>query len=310
MQHATNKPKDSNLKHAISISLGSSSRDKVVEIELLDQPVRIERRGTDGDVEKATALFNELDGQVDALGVGGIDLWIQLDDKRYNITAAQKMVRNVKQTPVVDGTGLKNTLERHVVHTLIEQLGNRYTTGCVLLTAAVDRYGMTLAFVEQSYEVIFGDIMFALGLPIPIRSFKTFERVASLLTWPATKLPISVLYPTGEKQNEIVPRFEKWYAWASVIGGDCHFIKRHMPDDLSGKVIVTNTTTPEDLAMFKARGVAHVMTTTPIINGRSFGTNLMEAALTAVSGKKRPLTFAELNEIIDTLGLRPTVHYL
>ncbi|MCP5095537.1 MAG: quinate 5-dehydrogenase, partial [Chloroflexi bacterium] len=64
------------MKRAVSVSLGSSTRDKVVEIELLGEQVRIERRGTDGDVEKATALFTELDGQVDALGVGGIDLWV------------------------------------------------------------------------------------------------------------------------------------------------------------------------------------------------------------------------------------------
>jgi hypothetical protein len=28
-----------------------------------------------------------------------------------------------------------------------------------------------------------------------------------------------------------------------VIAGDCHYITRYMPDDLEGKVIVTNTTT-------------------------------------------------------------------
>lgn len=298
------------MKKAVSISLGSSSRDKVAEIELLGETVQIERRGTDGDVAKAARLFSELDGQVDALGVGGIDLWIQLEKKRYNIRAAQKLLRGVHQTPVVDGTGLKNTLERHVVHTMIETLGNRYASGRVLLTAATDRYGMTLAFVEQSYEILVGDIMFALGLPIPIRSFKTFERVAAVLTPIATKLPISVLYPTGNKQHENVPRFEKWYAWATVIAGDCHFIKRHMPADLSHKVIVTNTTTAEDRALFKARGVSHLVTTTPMINGRSFGTNMMEAALTAAAGLKRPLTFPELDEIINTLGLRPMVHHL
>ena len=68
------------MKRAVSISLGSSERDKAVEVELLGESVRIERRGTDGDAERATALFTELDGQVDALGVGGMKareaLWL------------------------------------------------------------------------------------------------------------------------------------------------------------------------------------------------------------------------------------------
>ncbi|MCP4419439.1 MAG: quinate 5-dehydrogenase [Chloroflexi bacterium] len=298
------------MKHAVSVSLGSSERDKQVEIELLGERVLVERRGTDGDIAKATALFTELDGKVDVLGVGGIDLWVKMDEKTWNISAAHKLIKGVKQTPVVDGSGLKNTLESHAANTLIDALGTNYSQGRVLFTAAIDRYGMTKSFVAQGYETVFGDLMFALSLPIPIRKFSTFQWVAKLLTAPATKLPISVLYPTGDKQDEIIPKFGKWYAWATVIAGDCHYIKRHMPDDLAGKVIVTNTTTPKDMEMFKQRGVTHVLTTTPMLDGRSFGTNMMEAAITAVSGKKRPLTHTELNKILAQIDLKPAVHSL
>lgn len=298
------------MKHAVSVSLGSSERDKQVEVELLGERVLVERRGTDGDIAKATALFTELDGQVDALGVGGIDLWVKMDHRTWNISAAQKLVTGVKHTPVVDGSGLKNTLEGQTAQVLVDELGEAYGKGRALLTAAIDRYGMTKSFVAQGYEIVCGDLMFALGIPIAIRKFSTFQWVAKLLTAPATKLPISVLYPTGDKQDEIIPKFGKWYAWATVIAGDCHYIKRHMPDDLVGKVIVTNTTTPKDMAMFKQRGVTHVLTTTPMLDGRSFGTNMMEAALTAVAGKKRPLTDAELNDILAQLDLKPTIHTL
>lgn len=298
------------MKHAVSISLGSSARDKSVEIDLLGERVHIERRGTDGDIAKATALFTELDGTVDALGVGGIDLWIQMGDKRHDIHAAHKLVVNVHQTPLVDGSGLKNTLERQVVNTLVTELGPQYASGKVMITVGVDRYGMTLAFVESGYEVCFGDIFFALGIPIPLRSFGALKAVAKILIPPATYLPISMIYPTGDKQDEIIPKFIKWYQWADVIAGDCHYIKRHMPPDLQGKVIVTNTTTPKDIAAFQQRGVSHVVTTTPVLDGRSFGTNMMEAAITAVAGKNRPLTHAELTALLPQLNLKPTLHTL
>ncbi len=298
------------MKRAVSISLGSSERDKQVELELLGEKVSIERRGTDGDVDKAIALFTELDGKVDALGVGGIDLWIQMGEKRFPIHSAQKLVKNVHQTPVVDGSGLKNTLERQVVQAMLEQLGPEYAHGRVMLTAAVDRYGMTLAFFEQGYDVICADMMFALGIPIPIRSLPTLHRLAQLLVPIVTRLPMSVLYPTGEQQDKIEPKFTKYYEWATVIAGDCHYIKRHMPDDLTDKVIITNTTTPKDMELFRQRGVKYVMTTTPVIDGRSFGTNMLEAALVAVSGKNRELTHAELNEMLQALNLKPTLHKL
>lgn len=299
------------MKYATSVSLGSSARDKKVEAALLGQEVTIERCGTDGDVNAATALFTELDGRVDALGVGGIDLWIEMEEgKKYPLYAAHKMVKNVRQTPVVDGSGLKNTLERQVVPAMIDALGPDLASGRVLLTAAVDRFGMTRSFFEHDYEVVCADIMFALGLPIPVRSLKMVNILSRLFLPLAGRLPISILYPTGDKQNQIVPKFTKYYQWATVIAGDCHYIKQHMPNDLSGKVIVTNTTTEADMAMFRERGVKTVMTTTPILEGRSFGTNMMEAALTAISGKKRPLTFAELESMLANLNLKPTIHTL
>lgn len=298
------------MKKAVSVSLGSSKRDKKVEIDLLGERVSLERRGVDGDVAKATALFTELDGKVDVLSVGGIDLWVNLGRRRYRIAAAHKLVQGVKQTPIVDGGGLKNTLEKQVAPALVAALGPEMAKGRVLLTAAIDRFGMTMSFVNQGYDIVYGDLMFALGLPIPLRSFKTFKIVAGLMAGPATKLPISILYPTGDKQDEIIPKFGKWYRWATVIAGDCHYIKRHMPDDLAGKIIVTNTTTLDDMALFSQRGVSRVLTTTPMLDGRSFGTNMMEAALTAVAGKKRPLTHDELTAMLTQLNMKPTLHTL
>lgn len=298
------------MKRAVSISLGSSERDKALEIELLGEQVRIERRGTDGDVEKAIALFTELDGQVDAFGVGGIDLWVQMGEKRYPIRDAQKLVANVRQTPVVDGSGLKNTLERQVVQVMVAELGPQMASGRVLLTVGVDRYGMTLAFFESGYEVVCGDLMFALGIGIPVRTLNQLHLLAKLLVPIATRLPLKMLYPTGEKQDEIVPKFSQYYDWASVIAGDCHYIRRHMPPNLAGKVIVTNTTTQKDLALFRERGVTHVITTTPQLDGRSFGTNMMEAALTAVAAKNRPLTHAELDAMLRQIAMKPMVHML
>ncbi|MGW8252125.1 MAG: quinate 5-dehydrogenase, partial [Anaerolineales bacterium] len=80
------------MKRAVSISIGSSKRDKAVEVELLGEKVRIERVGTDGDMEKAAQLFKEMDGKVDAFGVGGADLGVLVADKWYPLYSVQPMV--------------------------------------------------------------------------------------------------------------------------------------------------------------------------------------------------------------------------
>lgn len=297
-------------KKAVSVSLGSSSRDKRVAIDLLGQPVVMERIGTDGDAARATTLFTALDGRVDALGVGGIDLWVELAGTRYPLHAAHKLIAGVRKTPVVDGTGLKNTLEGQVVQQLVAQLGDEFVRGRVMLTAAVDRYGMTTSFYDAGYDVVCADLMFTMGIPIPIRQLSTLKRVGRLALPIVGRFPISFIYPMGDKQEQIEPRFERWYQWADVIAGDCHYIKRHMPDDLEGKVIVTNTTTDGDMEAFRQRGVRYVMTTTPRLEGRSFGTNVLEAALTAIADKERSLTMEELNDMLTQLDIQPSVHRL
>jgi len=83
-----------------------------------------------------------------------------------------------------------------------------------------------------------------------------------------------------------------------------------MIEDMSGKTVITNTTTADNVELLRQRGVRLVITTTPRYEGRSFGTNMMEAALTAYAGKGRPLTDDELNALIDELDLRPSVEVL
>ncbi|MCK6581792.1 MAG: hypothetical protein L6Q49_01695 [Anaerolineales bacterium] len=300
------------MKHAVSISIGSSKRNKAVEVNLLGETIRIERIGTDGDMEAAALKYKELDGKVDAFGVGGADLGAIIDGKWYTLHSVTPMVRYVKKTPLVDGGGLKNTLENKAPAFLEQKIGDYIKSHGrkVLVTLGADRWGLARAFSELGYETVYGDLMFGLDLPIAIHSLKGLKTAASLLMPIASRLPFEWIYPTGEKQEKRTPKWGKYYDWATVIAGDCHYIKRFMPDDLTGKVIVTNTTTPEDVETFRKAGVKYLVTTTPVLDGRSFGTNMMEAALVALSGKGRPLTWPELSEMIDKLGFQPQLQDL
>lgn len=298
------------MKHALSISIGSSRRDKSVEIELLGEKVLIERIGTDGDMEKAAQLFKDMDGKVDAFGLGGADLGVMVDEKWYPLYSVLPMVRFVEKTPLVDGAGLKNTLENRVVPFMEARIGDYLTDKKAFITLGVDRWGMTKSFLDGGYECVFGDLMFGLHLPIPIHSERTLRIVAALLMPIAGRLPFDWVYPTGEKQEKRAPKWGKYYHWATVIAGDCHYIKRHMPQRLDGKVIVTNTTTTEDVDLFRSMGVKYLVTTTPVLNGRSFGTNMMEAALIAVSGKGRVLNRDELNDLLSQIDFEPQLQEL
>ncbi len=290
------------MKRVLSVSLGDPGRDKVTEVVLAGQRVLLERRGTGGDRQRAMALLRDHDGRVDAFGLGGIDLGLEVDGRLYPLQAGQALARVVRQTPIVDGTGLKRTLERRAA-AFVEQTLGPITPKRVLLSSGADRWGLALGFADAGYDLVLGDLMFAFGVAWPLRSLTAGRRLARLVLPLVGRMPFEWLYPTGTRQTEWRPRFARWFAWASVIAGDRHYLMRHRPARLEGKIIVTNTTTPADVETLKAAGARAVVTTTPVLDGRSFGTNVLEAALVAVAGTGRTLQTDELEGWVDKAGL-------
>lgn len=282
-----------------------------VETEVLGDKFIIERIGTDGDMEKAIGLIKELDGKVDAFGMGGIDLYVVAGERRYTFRDAKRIARAALRTPIVDGSGLKNTLERRVV-TLIEELDLLSWSGKrVFLVSGADRFGMAQALDQHGARLVFGDLMFALGLPIPLTSLRKLELAAHTLAPLVCQLPFKYVYPTGDKQGKNTPRFEKYYQEADVIAGDFHFIWKHLPLSLPGNTILTNTVTLADIEALRQRGASRLVTTTPNLNGRSFGTNVMEGVLVTVIGKApEEITAAEYERALDAIGFIPRVQNL
>ena len=276
---------------------------------MLGEQFDITRMGMDGSLDKAIAKIKELDGTVDAIGLGGIDVYLYAGKKRYAIRDGLRLLDAAKITPVVDGSGLKNTLEREAVGYLQRELGIELNGKRVLMVSALDRFGMAQALVAAGAEVVFGDFIFALDLDKPVRGLDEFEELAQKYLPDACKLPFQFFYPTGKKQDRPPEsKYPEYYDDAEIIAGDFHFMRAYMPPRLDGKLILTNTLTARDIEELRSRGVTTLITTTPDFQGRSFGTNVVEAALLALLGK----TWAEVTEadyvrVLRDLDLRPRV---
>ena len=275
------------MKTVVSVSLGSSTRDHESRIELLGETLHLSRRGVDGQFKKAVELLQELDGAVDAIGLGGIDIYLKSRTQTFELRDGVRLRNAVQKTPVVDGSGLKNTLERETVRYLHESETVQLKDRKVLMVCAMDRFGMAEALEEVGANTVYGDMIFNLNLDKPILTLDELEERAAKLLPEICKLPISMVYPTGKKQEVIEPSelTAPYFDEAEVIAGDFHIIRRRLPDSLEGKGILTNTVTAQDTEELRKRGAAWLVTTTPELDGRSFGTNVLEAALLAQLGK-------------------------
>ena len=104
---------------------------------------------------------------MDAIGLGGIDIYLSVGGKQFVIGDGKRLAEAATRTPVVDGSGLKNTLERRVVQQLAAR-GLVTPDTQVLMVSALDRFGMAEAFVELGCPCVFGDLIFNIGLDFPL----------------------------------------------------------------------------------------------------------------------------------------------
>jgi len=268
----------------LGISLGSSKRDKTVTINNIE----IQRMGTDGSLRKARRLYKKFDGNVDAFGMGGIDLYLWSDKTKFMIKDAKKLIKGIK-TPVLDGSGLKNYWEPLVIENLQKKGTIDFRGKNVLLVSAVDRFQIGKKLEKYKAKLTIGDFIFGLDIPLPIHSLRLFKLISLLILPIVTKLPFKILYPTGKSQESSKGKYQKVYNKTDIIIGDFHYIKKHEPKDLTNKIFITNTVTKEDIDRLEKKHLKMLVTTTPNFEGRSFGTNVIEALIVTLA-KKQHLT--------------------
>ncbi len=301
------------IKEVVSVSIGSSKRDHEVEVVLFGEEFRIRREGTDGDMDRAVARFRELDGHVDAFGLGGIDLFLSAAGRDYHFRDGKRFRDAVKVTPLLDGTGLKGAVEADVVRHLAEDLGLELEGKRVLMTSAVDRWGMTDAFYKAGCLVTSADLLYALGIDVMLHDQRTLERVIHVIAPIAVVLPFAWLYE-AEADHETAVSADSTHAAlyrdADIIAGDYKYVRKWMPRDMSGKWVVTNTTTAQDVEFLRSRGVELLVTSTPRLEGRSFGTNVIEATLVALEGAPGRLAPERYMELLVETGFAPDVQWL
>jgi hypothetical protein len=303
------------MKHVLSVSLGSPARDHVTTVTMLGEQIRIERRGTNGDFGRAIALYQQFDGVVDAFGVGGIEYFMPVGDRRYYWRDARRIQQAIHRSKVGDGNGVRAILADRAVRALERRLnadGRTLRGMTALKTTAVARYFLAVALVEAGCAVTFGDFMFALELPIPLRSLRSVRALGRVMLPAVTQLPYRWLYMLGDAQvGEPTPKWKRHYAAAEIIAGDYLQIRSSMPRDLHGKIILTNTTTPQDVEDLRARGVHLLVTETPRLDGRSYGTNVVEAILLALMDRPQAdVTSQDFADLIARIPLEPAIEEL
>ena len=303
------------VKKVVSISLGSSTRNHQTEVNLGDKHFLVCREGVDGDFALLKQRLVELDAnpEVVAIGLGGTDLFLNAAGRTFWLRETKPLAKLVRNKALVDGSGLKGVVEADTLRYLQKDLGLDLSKKRALVTSAVDRWGLAMALVDAGVDTDFADLYYILGIRKILRSPRVLTRAVRIIGPVAVQLPFSWLYPS-ESDHYTEPKRHVWtdklYHSYDIIAGDYKYIRKNMPADLKGTWIITNTTTSADVDFLRSRGAGKLITTTHRLDGRSFGTNVMEALLVAAEGKKQALSPQRYLELLAEHGLGPSVQEL
>ena len=264
------------------ISLGSSQRNFSGSFSAAGVNFVVERVGTDGCVRSAVDLIKKLDGQVDGIGLGGVNLAYVLGKHRYPIKEGWELAKSARFTPVVDGSLVKESWEPRLVRELLARGELEVEGHRVLITSVLDRYPLASCLQQCGARVLAGDALLALKLPL-LLPLATFAAVAVVTMPLLSRLPLKYLYPVGKKQENRKRGWNGIVSSADVIAGDFHLFNRRMPQDLTGKTVITSTLTGQDRAELFNRGAKQVIALGLTVGERSLGANILDAMITAAA---------------------------
>ncbi len=305
------------MKRVVVIHLGEG--ETAQPVHFLGQTVELRRVGCGGNPERARALIAQYDGQVDAISLDGLPARLRLGAAAATHTLGAELPALARTTPVVDGAGVRDGLERWGVKLADQAQPGIFAEKHILMVPGVNHVGLAQALSKHSPAVRFADPVVYFALPdFPgVGSRQTLEQAARptlerLKDFPFRRL---VPQPNGHSpDHQPVPRAAAPFRWADVLAGDIGAIRRYGPERLDHKTVVVEWAGDEDLTDLERRGVSIVVTLMPPLDGDGLGrwsAAVLEGLLVALRARPDlPLTEDTYLDLMADLDWRPAVRYL
>lgn len=285
------------------------------QVEFLGQPIELIYRGCRGDGARAAALISEYDGRVDAIALDGLPFELQLGAAHRPHAVGAGLRTVARETPVVDGTGIRAGLERWAVILADRAEPGIFEEKRILMTPGLNHNGLAQALERRGSTIRYADPFIYFNLPnaFGIGGRNTLARFAAPTLTRLEAAPFRRIKPqTGKARHH---RAAAPFKWADVIAGDIGAIRRYAPDTLKHKTVVVESATGDDLDDLRGRGVSIVATLMPSLNpsdnlGR-WSAAVIEAVLVSLRTRANaPLTEDTYLDLMADIQWMPAVRYL
>ena len=301
------------MKKIVVIHLNQESSSETVR--LLGQEIEVLRVGCGGDPEIARQLIGDYDGRVSAIALEGLPARLELGDQVRLHNEGGKLPDTARQTPVVDGRGIRAGLERWGVILADRAEPGIFSQKRLLMTPGLNHKGLAQALSRHSSAIRYSDPVLYFALPhFPgVGSELTLDQAAGPTLDQLKEAPFRRITP--QPGNPGTSRNPDPFLWADVIAGDIGAIRRYAPQTLKRKTIVVEWATAEDLEDLSRRGAAIAVTIMPSLQEKGglgrWSAATIEAALVALrSDPQAPLTEDTYLDLLANIEWSPAIRYL
>ena len=278
-------------KQILSLHLGPVG-ETVQEVSLLGQTLTVRRIGADGNQDRVAELIQEYDGKVDAIALEGMSAKLNLGSVSVTHAVGAQLRKSAKQTPVLDGGGIRGALERWAVRLASEAQPGLFSQKNVLMVPGLNHRGLAAALEETAADISYADSIIYFRLPTALGNNVALDRGAGPVLAQLKDEPFRRLFPLAGTPG--VSRVEAPFQRADVLAGDMGAIRRYAPAELKHKIIVVESASDDDIADLRSRGADIVVTTMPW-EGNELA-RLPSAVIEAIFVALRPNPAAPLNE--------------
>lgn len=279
-------------------------------VELLGHSIEIRHEGFGGSLEAIASRIRELDGRVSAIAVEGIAKTLSLGGSTTKHLNADRLFTLVHQSPVVDGCGVRDAMERWAVRSAADLQPGIWSRKRMLMVPGLNHTGLAQALGQYSQEIRYADPAIYFSLPAASMSgqFENLDIAEAFTLSQLRSFSFGRLFPTAGPAGD--DQYLKSFTWADVLAGDIGAIRRFSPPELKRKLIVTEYVTEEDVADLNSRGASAVVTTMPWLDGgsSSLSAATLEGCLAAICAEsKMPAYENTYLNLIAGLDWKPTI---
>ncbi|MCB0255727.1 MAG: serine carboxypeptidase [Anaerolineae bacterium] len=289
--------------------------DETSAVHFLGEDISIRRIGCHGNDDTVGKLVEFYDGQADAIALEGYPAELELGGNTEPHSIGATLPDLAKQTPVVDGSGIRPGIERWGVILADRAEPGIFAEKRVLMVPGLNHGGLVQGLSRHAAQIHYADpeVYFALPDFPGVGSKRTLDQAVGPTLGELKNAPFRRILPRAGEPGQ--PRSASRFQWADVIAGDIGAIRRYAPAQLKHKTVVVEYASEADLDDLRRRGTAIAVTMMPALDGRGnlgqWSAATVEAVLVALRADPgAPLTEDTYLDLLADIHWTPHVRYL